>query len=321
MHSRHDLGDLTPARLRAVEAVAARGSFSAAARDVGTSQSNVSRAVAAVESVLGTALFDRSTRSVRLTDAGREFVERAALVTAELDAAVRAARPTQAPAPRLTIASLTSVSELHLATAVSALDGRTPRFRCIEGLQALVERAVVSGQATAGIGDLADVTDDLVTRPLWREQFLLAVPAEHRLARRRAVGLDDITGEPLVGFPRDAELRTTLDRQLASSRQLRAPDYTVDRFRTALSMVAAGLGSMVVPAIVAHAVPPGARLVDLDHPDLHRTIGVLQRPDSAAPPLLDALIDRLVDAVSSVGDVVLVQSPCPDDDRRGAGDV
>jgi hypothetical protein len=87
-----------------------------------------------------------------------------------------------------------------------------------------------------------------------------------------------------VRISRDAELRTTLDRQLASTRQLRAADYAIDRFRTAPSMVAAGLGSMAVPAIVAHAVPPGARLVD---------------------------------AVSSVGQVVLVrESPTPETPTR-----
>lgn len=300
----HASEGLTPARLRAVLAVAATGSFSIAARDVGTSQSSVSRSVAAVEAILGTAIFDRSTRSVRLTEVGREFVERAALVTAELDAAIRVIRPDQRPTPRITLASLTSVSELHLAAAISALDGGVPRFRCIEGLQALVERAVVSGQANAGIGDLSDVANDLVTRPLWREPFRLAVPRGHRLGRRRAVSLDDIATEPLVGFSREAELRTTLDRQLASARQLRTPDYVVDRYRTALSMVAAGLGVMVVPAIVASAVPAGATVVDLDHPDLHRTMGLLRRPDSGQPPLLDALIERLVDIVSTARDVV-----------------
>ncbi len=304
MDDAHELEHLTPARLRAVTAVAATGSFSGAARVVGTSQSSVSRSVAAVESILGTAIFDRSTRFVRLTDVGREFVERAALVNAELEAALRATRPERPPTPRLVLASLTSVSELHLAAALSALDVPVRRFRCVEGLQAVVEQAVLSGRATAGIGDLADVTGELATRPLWREPFRIAVPEGHRLARRASVGLDDIASQPLVGFSRDAELRTTLDRELAAARQLRTPDFVVDRYRTALSIVAAGMGVMVVPSIVAPAVPSGAALVDLDHPDLHRTMGVLFRADGSRPPVLDALIGRLVDEVSRARGVV-----------------
>ncbi len=306
MESVHGWDGLTPARLRAVSAVAATGSFSAAARVVGTSQSNVSRSVAAVEAIVGTAIFDRSTRSVRLTEVGREFVERAALVNAELEAALRATRPERRSAPRLVLASLTSVSELHLASALSALDLPVHRFRCIEGLQAVVEHAVQSGRATAGIGDLADVASDLMTAPLWRERFRIAVPERHRLARRASVVLDDIASEPLVGFSREAELRTTLDRELAAARQLRSPDFVVDRYRTALSIVAAGKGIMVVPSIVAPAVPPGAALVDLDHPDLHRTMGVLYRPDSALPPVLDALIHGVVEAITRTTDVIVL---------------
>lgn len=306
MSRTHETAGLTPARLRAVLAVAATGSFSSAARDVGTSQSNVSRSVAAVESILGTAIFDRSTRSVRLTETGREFVERAALVDAELEAAVRATRPDVQPTPRVVIASLTSVSELHLAAAISALGGHVPRFRCIEGLQAAVEDAVVSGRASLGIGDLASVADGLTTRPLWRESFGLVVPTGHRLARRGAVTLDDIANEPLVGFSRDAELRTTLDRELASARQLRTPDYVVDRYRTALSMVAAGMGVMVVPSIVAGAIPPGAELVALEHRELRRTMGVLERSDRGHAPLIDAIVERLVDRVSTTEGVAAV---------------
>lgn len=305
MHWAHDIEGLTPGRIRAVQAVASTGSFSAAALAIGTSQSNVSRAVAAVESILGTAIFDRSTRSVRLTDVGRDFVERATLVSAELEAAVRAARPDQRSDPRLTIASLTSISELHLAGAIAALGNPATRLRCIEGLQSVVEQAVLSGQASAGLGDIAHVANGLVGDPLWHEPFRLAIPTTHRLARRRRVELADIAAEPLIGFSRDAELRTTLDRELATARQLRTPDFIVDRFRTALSLVAAGLGVMVVPSIVAGAIPTGAKLIDIHHTELRRTIGVIRRPDTEPHRLFGAFVDQVTAEVSSVREVAL----------------
>ncbi len=54
---------------------------------------------------------------------------------------------------------------------------------------------------------------------------------------------------------------------------------------------------MVVPAIVAPAIPPTAKLIDLDDPELARTIGVFRRADVAASRLLDPLIEQLVDTV------------------------
>lgn len=291
---------LTPARLRAVLAVAATGSFSAAAREVGTSQSSVSRSVAAVESILDTVIFDRSTRQVKLTDAGREVVERAALVVAEIDAVIRHTRSSDRPVRRLTLACLTSVSELYLADALAGLTPPLGRVRCIEGLQATVEHAVLSGQALVGIGDLAGLPPDLHGRPLWTEPFRLAIPTGHRLARRRQVTLDDIAQEPLVGFSRDAEIRTTIDRELADARQLRTPDYVVDRFRTALSLVVAGLGVMVVPAIVAASVPRGVRVIELDHPELHRTMGLITSTTTSVPSEIEPLLDNLVAALIGI---------------------
>lgn len=291
---------LTPARLRAVLSVASTGSFSAAAREVGTSQSGVSRSVAAVETILDTVIFDRSTRQVRLTEAGRDVVERAALVVAEIDAVVRHARSSETPRPRLTLASLTSVSELHLADALAGLEPPLRRMRCIEGLQAAVEHAVISGQALVGIGDLSDLPPDLRGRPLWAEPFRLAVCTGHRLSRRRKVTLADIADEPLVGFSREAELRTTIDRELADARQLRTPDYIVDRFRTALSLVAAEMGVMMVPAIVTVAARRGLKFLDVDHPDLRRTMGVFTAATTAVPSELEPLLDRLVAALVDI---------------------
>lgn len=303
MSETHQIDGLTPSRLRAVLAVAATGSFSAAARDLGTSQSNVSRSVAAVESTLGIPVFDRSTRSVRLTDAGRDFVERASVVTVDLQAALAATRPDQPPVPRLAIATLASVSELHLTRALSSLPGGVPRFRCVEGLQADVELAVASGQASAGVGDLANVGPELVVEPLWSEPFRLAVPMSHRLARRRRVGIGEIASEALVGFPRTAGLRTTVDRELAAARRLRNPDFVVDRYGTALSLVAAGLALMIVPAIIAPSLPTGVRLVALDHPDMARTMGVLHRPENQPTAQFDEVVRQLVRVVAEIADV------------------
>lgn len=305
MTEAHEIDVLTPTRLRAVIAVAATGSFSAAARQLGGSQPGISRAVAAVEAAIGATLFDRSTRSVRATEAGREFVEHARVVIAELDAAREAMAGEGPTSPRAVFAALTSVSEGHLA-AVAAKRPGLDRFRCIEGLQATIVHAVSSGQAVAGICDLAHVGSDLATRPLWEEPFRLAAARDHRLRRRRTVDLADIGDDPLVAFSRDAELRTTVDRELASVRRLRSPDYVVDRFQTALSLVEAGLGVMVAPAIIAPVCPAGVTLLPLSADELRRTMGVIQPHDAALAVPVARLFDEIADhVVATVGDPVV----------------
>src|SRR3954449_12041199 len=81
------MADLNVTGLRVLREVAAQGSFTAAARTLGYTQSAVSRQVAGLEKAAGTALFDRAARGVSLTDAGEALLQRAGTVLDELDAA------------------------------------------------------------------------------------------------------------------------------------------------------------------------------------------------------------------------------------------
>src|SRR3954454_750413 len=83
------VGDFSPSALRVLREVAQSGSFSAAARALGYTQSAVSRQVAGLEAVAGRQLFDRSRSGVTLTPAGARLLPRAVRILDELDAAAR----------------------------------------------------------------------------------------------------------------------------------------------------------------------------------------------------------------------------------------
>ncbi|MEN2978693.1 LysR substrate-binding domain-containing protein [Tistrella bauzanensis] len=78
--------------LEAVLAIAARGSFRAAALDLGLSTTALSNLIGTVERQLGVRLFNRTTRSVSLTDAGRTFVEQVAPALRDIRNAMATAR-------------------------------------------------------------------------------------------------------------------------------------------------------------------------------------------------------------------------------------
>ena len=82
------------AALRLFARIAHRGSFSAAARELGVPQSTASRMMAVLEREIGAALLVRNTRAVTLTDAGSEFLARLETILADLDEAEQAARVT-----------------------------------------------------------------------------------------------------------------------------------------------------------------------------------------------------------------------------------
>lgn len=106
-------------RLEAVLAVARMGSFRAAANDLGMSATALSNAVAKLEQHLGIRLFNRTTRSVALTDAGRAFIQQVGPAVQLIDDAMDAAKAHQAtPSGRLRINAFASAAREVIAPLI-----------------------------------------------------------------------------------------------------------------------------------------------------------------------------------------------------------
>jgi DNA-binding transcriptional LysR family regulator len=115
------------AALEAFVRVAETQSFSEAARRLRSSKSTISRSVGALEAEVGARLFNRTTRSLNLTEAGRAYFERVSRVLADLDDADRALGHHQAsPRGRLMVSAPMSFGFLHLAPALPDFLARFP---------------------------------------------------------------------------------------------------------------------------------------------------------------------------------------------------
>ena len=150
--------DFSPTGLRVLVEVAQSGSFTAAARALGYTQSAVSRQVAALEAVAGRTLFDRRRDGVTLTPAGTRLLGRATRVLDELDAAVREIGSGPARGPVRLGAFADAVAGL-----VPAAVGALPRELVVtvrEGTTPVLTRAL-----RAGTLDLAVIAQAPPFRP------------------------------------------------------------------------------------------------------------------------------------------------------------
>lgn len=170
--------------MAAFVAVADLRGFAPAARRLGLSPSTVTRLIAALEQRLATRLLQRTTRSVRLTDAGARYLERARRILADVDEAEGAAQAERtAPTGRLVVAASTLFGRMHVAPLMSAYLSRYP---AVAGELTLSDRnvnLVEDGVDVAvRIGPLAD--SSLHARKLG-ETRRVVVAAPRYLARRK----------------------------------------------------------------------------------------------------------------------------------------
>jgi len=169
--------------LEVVLAVARRNSFRAAALELGMSTTAVSSAVAGLEARLKVRLFNRSTRSVALTDAGQRYVERIAPALAEIrSAGEEAGTGSGVPSGTLRINAPQGAAFLLLEPLFSTYAQRHPQVRIdIVSESRMVD--IMAGGFDAGIRLAESVPQDMIAVPLSRDIRMLVVATPAYLAR------------------------------------------------------------------------------------------------------------------------------------------
>ena len=256
--------------LAAFLAVADELHFGRAAERQHVAQPHLSRIIKQLERELGQQLFDRTTRSVRLTSAGEALVAPAQQVLESLRAAHRAVETAgrgETGTVRIGFAGPSS----HLL--IGALGRRVRDLH--PGIELILRSATYGPGAlravVAGDLDLAIVRWDLgqpgiASRVVAEERYVLVVPEGHRLAGRTKVSMKDCRNEAFVALPgdpgswvRDALFRTAYDAGFAPDIVQTAPDSW-----TAMALVAAGIGvTFSVDAAVSNVPQTGIVVVPL----------------------------------------------------------
>jgi DNA-binding transcriptional LysR family regulator len=267
--------DLTPRELRLLLAVERGGSFTAAAEELGMTQSAVSHAVRTCERKVGVVLFERGRRGARPTPAGERALVHARLTLRQLEVLGAEARgaATGTVAGTLRVAAFRGAAERLLPAAFERLTARfaglTPRVTIVRELGRGPSGEVADGRADVAIDTLAEETvpaAGLIVGELFREPYLLAHPAGH----------PDPRGLPLIDWAENCSLYT----REWWSRQDWLPPATLDVTDdgVVLSMVAQGLGMAILPRLTLAVTPPGVAVSPLDDlPPTRRVVSVATR--------------------------------------------
>jgi LysR family carnitine catabolism transcriptional activator len=285
----HTPSNLSLRQLRAFWLVAQEGSMTRAAKQMHLTISALSMLVRTLEEELGVRLFERTTRRVELTEAGRQFMPAVRDVFFALDAGI----DTLQEAKRRKSERLVLVTSPLLAASVAPRV--IARFReqfphvSVSLIDAPVDQVVAQvreAKADFGICTADAALTDLVTQVLYKDNLVLACSADHPLAERREARWADLVDQSLILMSPGTGLRRLSDQSLGQLTLRIKPAFEVANVQTALGLVAAGQGVAVLPAYsVARARDQGVVALPLVEPVVSREIIALctrARPFSMA---------------------------------------
>jgi DNA-binding transcriptional LysR family regulator len=274
--------DLTARQLHAVLAVAEYNSFIAAAAFLKTSQPSLTRTIMRVEDVLGVRLFDRSTRRVAITAAGKEFVAVAERMLNDLRISIRSMREVgEEQRGQIIISSIMSVANALIPAVAAKYRASRPGIEIMlrEGVHGAVLEDIRSGTADLGATYVDNVPDFVEAKRVSREVFVVILPRGHALteiAKRSAVTLTELVNFPLVSLPHESRTRRTIDGAASSAGLTLRHVATVTQFTTMMSFVRAGVGIAVVPSgAIAGLLGKDLAVLKLIRPRLSRDVGLI----------------------------------------------
>lgn len=297
--------------LRCFIAVAEELHFARAAERLHIEQSPLSRTIKELEEDLGVRLFDRTTRSTRLTRAGKIFLEHVPRVFAALEQARTGVKAVAAGyQDQLRIALSDGITPPRLIALLAQCRQEEPEvdIRLYEVPLSQQIRGLHDGLYDVGFAQSADVGDGVLAEPAWSDPLVVVMPARHSLLAFKRVPLDEVLRHPLVMC--DPQICEGYDRQIA--RILRRVDMDpliaeyVASLELKLTLVAAGYALALVGASQIVAC---------------RNTEVVGRPLAGRSPMLTTYLlrkdtepseqlSRFIDRVSPVSaEALLTQKP------------
>jgi LysR family hydrogen peroxide-inducible transcriptional activator len=193
--------NLTLRQLEYFSAVAEHESFQRAAKACAVTQPGLSAQLAQLEDQLGVRLFERGRRGVLITPAGAALLSRAQRVLLEARDLEEAARGEAEPlSGDLRLGVIPTLAPYLLPRALAAVRAKYPALRLLlrEDQTSRLVELLWKGELDLLLLALQAPLEGLKTRELFRDPFLLAVPPEHRLARRKRVREQELAGEPVL---------------------------------------------------------------------------------------------------------------------------
>jgi DNA-binding transcriptional LysR family regulator len=294
--------------LLALVAVVETGTFSAAAEQLGYTQSAVSQQIGALERIVGTPLFERpgGRRPAGLTASGEVLLTHGRAVIARVStAAADLVALATGDQGQLRVGTMPSVGTKILPRLLRTFRVQWPGIEIVlresRGSADLI-RAVETGNVQVTFLDIGPhPTGSLNVRPLLEDPMVLLAPADAPEARRPVVGITDIAHLPMIRT-RDPGCRQIIDAAFAQTPV--APTYLFDSDDnpTIQGIIGSGLAYAVLPRLAVDENDPNVAVIPIRPDPPPRRLGVAWQPERRPQPALAPFVETAADICRDLGE-------------------
>jgi DNA-binding transcriptional LysR family regulator len=299
--------------LLALVTVVETGTFSAAAEELGYTQSAVSQQVGILERIVGAPLFERpgGRRPVQLTAAGEMLLIHARAVIARVSAAAADLRAlASGQQGELRVGTLPSVGTKILPRLLRSFRAEWPGIQIVlreSRESADLIHAVETGEIDVTFLDIGPYeTGSLELRRLLDDPMVLVAPADAPEAGRRAVSIDDVAHLPMIGT-RNPGCRQIIDNAFRQAAVLPTYIFRSDDTPTIQGLVGSGLAYAVLPLLTVDEDDHNVAVIPIRPEPPPRRLGISWHPDRRPPVALLPFVDAALEI-------------CRDLSERWAGD-
>jgi LysR family carnitine catabolism transcriptional activator len=256
-----------------------------------------------LEEQLGARLFDRTTRSVTLTDAGRRLQPVAERVVAELQALDEVIGSSEsAVRSRITIAATPMVSASLLPEVINAFNTSHPQVQVqLEDVDvSVVRQRILEGEADIGLGFFIKPSVGLLRQPLCTFRLMCISPPEKSTGSLSSSQTwSSLAKLPLISLPSNNPIQAMIETHLARIGRAHEERPRMNLIGTLIAMVRAGRGHAIVPSFALEdCIRQGLRISMLRNPTVHIELHIVSQRGTQPKPATLAFIAAVKSAAS-----------------------
>lgn len=286
--------NLSTRQLRAFLALSDLRSFTRAAEQMHLSQPAFSSLIRSLEDTLAAKLFDRDTRKVDLTAAGRRFDRAAREVISHFDEVMGGVCRDLSIVDRVAVAGIPSLCARFLPVVVAGFRRRHPAIdiEIVDALPPQCVDLVRDGKVDLALSTIDAKDADVHKELLCLDRFYVVCRLDHALAGKATIDLEELARFPFIHFTRPTRLRHQIDAALRPHKLNTVLE--VERVEAVKGLVESGVGISLVPSLTLfHFTSSQIAIKPLAPPGVVREIFLLRAQGRTPTAAADALAEPI----------------------------